>query len=417
MKIGLITESPTVATGFGTRARLLINLLAALGHETVVFAISAINQPFDPADYPCRIVPIARDQLVAIEMVGSFLAVEQPDVLFVHYDLSTACWYIERARADGWNGPVMTHFVIDSLPVSRDLLDVLRTVDVAITPTVTAASYCASAGIEHVIAAPYSVDQSIFHPLPNRAELRRAAGLRDRFVVGVFGRNVERKQQPRVMLAIQRLVQAGLGNDIVLYLHCQPKNDDPWLSTWNLHDVAEQLGLADRVLFPPPEFRQLIGIPYQSDATDLDMTTIATPDRPQIPSEYGYVERLNLCDLVVNVPYNGAFELASIEAQSCGIPVAVTNDRGAIVEVAGDGAILLDPIDIAIHSSGGRQFFVSAQTIADAILEVKQNPILRADCIRRGAINASRYHIDVLADAIRRALLSIDQVSMIDMPV
>jgi glycosyltransferase involved in cell wall biosynthesis len=417
VKIGLITESPTVATGFGTRARSLIRILAALGHETVVFAISANEQPFDPNEYPCRIIPLARDQLEAIELVGAFLAAEQPDALFVHYDLATACWYIQRARAEGWNGPILTHFVIDSLPVSRDLLDVLQTVDVAITPTVTAARYCANAGVGHVIAAPYAVDPLIFRPLANRAELRRGAGLDNRFVVGVFGRNVDRKQQPRVMLALQHLIQSGLGTDIVLYFHCQPKNDDPWLSTWNLNDVAEQLGIADRVLFPPPEFQQLVGIPYQSDVPEMLLAVDNHTEQPHIPAHYSYVDRLNLCDLVVNVPYSGAFELATIEAQACGVPVAVTNDHGAIAEVAGDGAILLDPIDVAIQSSGGRQYFVGAQTIADAILSVKRDATLRADLIRRGSINAARYHANPLADAVRQALAVVVQASLTDMPV
>jgi len=402
MKIGLISESPSVATGFGTLALHLVRLLAELGHETVVFGVCAQGQAFDPADYPCRIVPMPRDQKEAIEQLGSFLAEERPDVLFVHYDLAAVCRFVRHARADGWNGPVMTHFVIDSMPFNRGDLDLLRTMQVGITPTYTAARYCASIGLDHVIAAPHPVDRSIFQSLPNRAALRRAAGLSDRFVVGVFGRNVERKQQPRVMLALQRLVQAGVGADIVLYLHCQSKHEDVWFNGWNLEDIAEQLGITDQVLFPPTRFRQLNGIPYQP--ANLAILNSAVPTRPAIPEHYSYVERLNMCDLVVNAPFGGAFELATLEAQSCGVPVAVTNDGGAIAEVAGDGAILLDPIDIAIHTAGGYQFFVGAQTIADTILLVKRDARLRADLIRRGSANAARYTLEPLRSAIRQAI-------------
>lgn len=404
MKIALITESPTLATGFGTRARQLIEQLAALGTEIVVFAISASEQPFEPQDYPCRIVPLVRDQFETIGMVGPFLAAEQPDVLFVHYDLATACWYVERARADGWPGPVIAHVVIDSLPVSRRLLDVLRTVDAVITPTDTAARYCHAHGLTQVSAAPYSVDPAIFRPLPNRDALRRTAGLADRFVIGVFGRNIERKQQPRVMLALQHLITIGAGDDMVLYLHCQPENDDPWLSTWNLTEVAEQLNIADRVLFPPRTFRQLRGIPYVS--SQVDPAPDHAPTRLDVPATYGYVERLNLCDVIVNAPYNGAFELVTIEAQLCGIPIAVTNDSGAMVEVAGDGALLLDPVDIGIQSSGGRQFLVSARTIAEAVLSVRREPRLQADLVRRGFENAARYRADRLTGAVKQALTS-----------
>jgi glycosyltransferase involved in cell wall biosynthesis len=402
MKIGLISESPTVATGFGTHALHLVRLLAELGHETVVFAVCAQGLPFNPADYPCRIVPMPRDQKDAIERLGAFLAEERPDVLFVHYDLSAVCRFVQRARDEGWTGPVITHFVIDSMPFNRRDLDLLRTMQVGITPTYAAARYCASVGLDHVIAAPHPVDATIFQPLPNREDLRQAAGLANRFVVGVFGRNVERKQQPRVMLALQHLLHAGHGADIVLYVHCQSKQEDVWFHGWNLEEVAEQLGIAAQVLFPPQHFRQLNGIPYQP-AADSHIPTSVVPTRPTIPEWYSYVERLNLCDLVVNVPYCGAFELATLEAQACGIPVAVTNDHGAIAEVAGDGAILLQPVDVAIHSSGGYQYFVGAQTIADAILAVKHEPLLRADLIRRGSINAVRYTIEPLRSAVRQA--------------
>jgi glycosyltransferase involved in cell wall biosynthesis len=85
-----------------------------------------------------------------------------------------------------------------------------------------------------VIAAPHPVDAGLFRPLPYRDALRRAAGLDGRFVIGVFGRNTERKQQPRVMMALQQLRARGKADDIIAYFHCQPTNEDPWLSSWNL---------------------------------------------------------------------------------------------------------------------------------------------------------------------------------------
>lgn len=402
MKIALISESPSVTTGFGTHARHLVGLLDELGHQTVVFGVCAEGIPFDPAAYPCRIVPMPRDQKEAIEQLGGFLAAERPDVLFVHYDLAAACRFIERARAEGWAGPIIAHIVIDGLPFNRSYLTPLRTIDCIITPTHTAARQLLSLGLTQTVAAPHPVDATLFRPLQNRAALRRAAGLERRFVVGVFGRNVERKQQPRVMLAVQHLVESGQGDDIVLYLHCQPRNEDPWLNAWDLADLAEQLGIADRVLFPPADFRQLDGMRYAPSEAALPVAAA----HPAIPDIFGYVERLNLCDLVVNVPYSGAFELATLEAQLCGVPVAVTNDHGAIAEVAGDAALLLEPVDIGIHPSGGRQCFVSPQTIAAAISAVRADPALRADLVARGIANAQRYTLEPLRVVLSAQLAS-----------
>lgn len=403
MKIALISESPTVATGFGTVAQHLVRLLDTLGQEVVVFGVCADGQPFDLTQLPCRIAPMPRDQRVAIERLGSFLAAEQPDILFVHYDLAAACRFIERARAEGWSGPVIAHFVMDGLPFKRAELETLRTIDVGMTPTHTAMRYCLDVGLERIIAAPHPADAFTFRPLPDREKLRQAAGLAGRFVVGVFGRNVERKQHPRVLLALRSLVQQDSGNDVLVYMHCQPKNEAVWLNGWDLEEIADQLEIADRVLFPPPHFEQLRGVPYQaSNAEALAMS--ASPATPAIPAHYSYVERLNLCDIIVNVASCGAFELSTLEAQLCGVPVAVTNDNGAMAEVAGAGAILLEPVDIAIHASGAYQCFVGPQTIADAIMRVKSDAALRASLLTRGAANAARYTSEPLRAALQSAI-------------
>jgi glycosyltransferase involved in cell wall biosynthesis len=401
MKIALISESPSVATGFGIHARHLTRMLADMGHETVVFGVCADGQPFDPTRYPCRIVPMPRDQKEALPLLPAFLITEQPDLIFIHYDLGAVARFAAAIRSAGWTGPMICHFVIDTIPFDRDLMQVLRDFRTAMTPTYAAANYCASLGIPNVIAAPHPVDARLFRPLPYRDALRRAAGLDGRFVIGVFGRNTERKQQPRVMMALQQLRAQGKADDIIAYFHCQPTNEDPWLSSWNLLHVADHLGVADLVLFPQRDFQQLAGIPYDADAPPIDGLP---PARPAIPPGCTYVERLNLCDLVVNVPHSGAFELAPLEAALCGVPAAVTNDRSAMAEVVGDGAYLLEPIDSAIHSSGGWQHFVGACTIAKAILEIKENAALRAELIRRGRANALRYTDEPLRRGLREAL-------------
>jgi glycosyltransferase involved in cell wall biosynthesis len=129
--------------------------------------------------------------------------------------------------------------------------------------------------------------------------------------------------------------------------------------------------------------------------------------RPAIPADYSYVERLNCCDMIVNVPYAGAFELAPIEAQACGVPVAVTDDRGAMAEVVGDSALLLEPIDVGIHSAGGHQHFVVPATIAEAILAVQRDPDLRAQLVRSGRANAARFTTEPLRRAIARAVAAV----------
>jgi hypothetical protein len=127
MKIALISESPSVATGFGIHARHLTRMLADMGHETVVFGVCADGQPFDPTRYPCRIVPMPRDQKEALPLLPDFLTAEQPELVFVHYDLGAVARFAAAIRSAGWTGPMICHFVIDTIPFDRDLMQVLRT--------------------------------------------------------------------------------------------------------------------------------------------------------------------------------------------------------------------------------------------------------------------------------------------------
>jgi glycosyltransferase involved in cell wall biosynthesis len=402
MKIALISEPPFSTTGFGVNCGHLVELLAQHPYDVVCFGVGALGRENAVARSSCRVVPMPLDQREALVLLPRFLQDEQPDVLFVHYDLGAVCRFVEVARAHGWRGPVVAHFVIDGIPFAQEEIDMLQTVEASITPTHAAANYVRGQGIERVIAAPHPVDPAVFHPLAERAALRRGAGLADRFVVGVFGRNTERKQQPRTMLALQQLLRSGQADDIVLYMHCQPEKESPWLGGWNLRSLARQLDIDRHVLFPDQNFHQIDGIPYHR--AHAARAPGDARDQPSMPADYSYVERLNCCDLIVNVPYSGAFELVLLEGQSCGVPVAGTNDRGAMAEVVGDSALLLEPIDVGIHSSGGYQHFVAASTIAAAIVAVKGDAALRAQLIRSGHANAAGYTIEPLRAALDEAL-------------
>lgn len=401
MNIALISESPTVTTGFGVNARHLLRVLAEQGHQTTVFAVCGQGQPGDLAGEGYRLAPMPRDQREAIEHIPAFLRDERPDLLFVHYDLGAAGRFIAACRAAGWDGPIMAHVVLDGLPFSRRAVELLATARATITVTRAAGEYLRGRGVPRVLVAPHPLDRATFRPLPERDALRRGAGLDGRFLVGVFARNTERKQQPRVMQALALLRREYGAEDILLYLHCQPRDEDPWMQCWDLAEVAEELGIADRVWFPPAGFRQLGGTPYAPPARAL----AAEPGgAPGFPARYGYLDRLNCCDMVVNVPYNGAFELSAIEAQACGVPAAITDDGGPLAEVVGQSALLLPPADVGIHGTGARQYFVAPRAIAEAIWRVKTDAALRAELAERGFANAARYTYEPLRAALAQAI-------------
>lgn len=380
MKVGIISESPTATTGFGTTCRYIASGLAQAGFDVSVFGINAFGETFERNKYAYKIWAVGNRNL--IESLSEFLNYEEPDVLFINFDVVGLNRWFKIARALGWNKPIVSHFVVDCLPLNGEYLEVLEQLQGRITPTHVVASYLNKKGIKDTYVAPHGVDQTIFHPLPNREKLRANAGLNGKFVIGVFGRNCERKQQPRVMQALSLLKRERRLSGFVTYFHSQVI-DDSSLGGWDLREIARYLDIEDFVIFTEDSFNQLNGVPYQSNyKRESNIGTFL---------QYSYVERLNCCDLIINPAFCGGFELITVEAQACGIPVAITNDRSIMQEVAGEGAYMLEPVDSSFWKLGGMQHFVAAETIQKAILELSENAALREQLMSRGFENVRRY--------------------------
>jgi alpha-1,3-rhamnosyl/mannosyltransferase len=108
----------------------------------------------------------------------------------------------------------------------------------------------------------------------------------------------------------------------------------------------------------------------------------------------GYVGEGELIDEYLNADmlayasiYEG-FGLPVVEAMACSTPV-ITSTGGSLPEVAGDAAVVVDPLEVG--------------AIADAILRVAEDEDLRATLMARGRLRAKQYswatsaaqHIDV----------------------
>jgi glycosyltransferase involved in cell wall biosynthesis len=89
--------------------------------------------------------------------------------------------------------------------------------------------------------------------------------------------------------------------------------------------------------------------------------------------------RYQLADLLVFASAYEGFGMPIIEAQAVGVPV-VTSNISSMPEVAGDGAVLVNPFDI--------------NDIRKGILSVMQDASLRADLKEKGFINAERFKSD-----------------------
>jgi glycosyltransferase involved in cell wall biosynthesis len=397
--IAILSDSPTLTTGFGRTTRHIAQALHDSGREVACFGLKA--RPEDGSeDTPYLVWPAEQGDHWTI-VLPAFFAATMPECLVVNMDAYNAVEVITAARAAGYEGPVISYVVFDGLPVGSHYLDVQRTCDAVLASSRTAASYLRSNGLQVAGIAPPGVDTDVFRADHDRNALRARAGVAaDARVIGVFGVNSERKQTARVLAALPSIQRELAPARTILYLHCRA------VGFWRLADLARDLGVADQVLFPAASaFDEWRGVPTANGGGSRQ--PVSADRTTELPRDLSYVDRLNLCDVIVNVPHSGDIEQVILEAHACGVPLIHTGDHGVMAEAVGAGGILLPAADTSIGRAGEQIQHVATADIAAAVSGLLRDDAARAALRRAGLLNASRYPWTVLENEVCKVVSAV----------
>ena len=169
-----------------------------------------------------------------------------------------------------------------------------------------------------------AVDTEVFHRMDDtiRAELRRAMGLEDRFVVLSVGVNRVRKQLGSLLEAYA-VFREGKEGRVALCLHTDPAPP----GGLDVRRIARYLGCEDDLVLTNPQ-RFPGGVP-----------------RDQLPFVY------NVGDVAVFATAGDGSCLPMLEAMACGLPV-IAHDAGALADVDPSGAVRRVPTERVRAANG-----------------------------------------------------------------
>ena len=190
------------------------------------------------------------------------------------------------------------------------------------------------------VAAVYEAAAARFMPVPSETAkaVARAHGIDARFVLSV-GSLEPGKNRVRLIRAMAMLRDAGLQHQLVIV------GQKAWKFDAELA-LVDELGMQDRVRY----------LGYVSDA--------------ELPALYSAADAFAFPSL------HEGFGLPVVEAMACGVPV-LTSNISATAEVAGDAAVLVDPL--------------SVDAIRDGLRRLLEDGELRTDLSARGRARAAEF--------------------------
>jgi len=290
---------PFAPTGYGSQMAIWLPRFASLGYEVIVSSFSNLSGAPLTWENKYRIMPAGQDPFGADVLVAHCRAMKA-DMAITIMD----CWPLNGPMLKGL--PLACWCPVDTDRLSdgdRRFFDDSGAIPIAMSHhgerLLTEAGY-------NPLYVPHGIDTSIFAPPVNRDEIREAAGLSGKFVIGINGANKDavRKSFFPQFEAFSRFHKKYPESILLVHaITAGPNAPD-------LRRMAEECGIIDAIKF--------------SDQLRYMMGMYAPPD---VAAWYG------MLDVLSNTAMAEGFGLTPLEALACGVPTVVT-DCSAMTELS-----------------------------------------------------------------------------------
>jgi len=248
-------------TGFASVTHNLIENL----YDKWEIHVLAINYQGDPHPIQSKAKlynPSAKVQgdYYGTARISELMHVVKPDVVFMINDPWVASSYQPLLEKSVYKGPIVLYTPIDGLNVMSDYIKPINAFTHVVGYTQFGVDQLRLGGLEIPTSVIYhGVNKKLWKPL-DRAEAREKQGFgQDWFIVNVTDRNQIRK---RIDLAFYYFAEwvNNTNKPVTVRLHYHGGMED---EGWNLFQLAEALGIKDRLIISAPNITAHSGIPLE----------------------------------------------------------------------------------------------------------------------------------------------------------
>ena len=312
-------------TGFSQVTHNLIDQLWTQ-YDIHVLAINYYGDPH-PIQKKAKLYnPAARYQgdFYGSKRVADLLSQVKPDLFFMINDPWVASGYLPLLKT--YKGPKVLYTPIDALNLKRSYIEPLNEFDYVIGYTQFAVDQMLERGLTtNVTHLPHGVDTKLYKPIDQQEAREKNGFPPEWFIINVTDRNQVRK---RIDLAFYYFTEWVKATDkpesVKLHYHGALQDDG-----WDIIDLAEELGMKDRLIITAPNLTAQNGLPLHL------MPYVYAP-----------------ADIGLSVTMGEGWGLTAMERMAMGIPM-ILPDFSAYGEWAKGAAHMLDISNIPFFNKGG----------------------------------------------------------------
>ena len=304
-KIGVLSDSPLICTGYSNQSTQIANILSAAGHDVIFFAHAYTGQMLVPPikfedgkTLNFKIIGGGREPYFK-DLLQVYIKQFNLDVLFILLDtfmlFGNDGWFL---KMDLSPAKVIFYYPSDGGGgIPRDCQNILAKVDKPIAMAKYGQIQVKDMyGIDSGYI-PHAIETDVFYPFSaeEKLKLKQRWGLQDKFVIGTVARNQGRKMMDRTLKSFAKYARED--PHAILFMHTDP---DDVAQVFSMIEMIKRYNLQNRIVFS-------------------GMTWFKGFDYSRMNEIY------NLMDVFLLTTSGEGFGIPIIEAMSCKIPCLVTD--------------------------------------------------------------------------------------------